>query len=461
MKLKTILRAARRWLSNTPDRALDEAYRAVLMIKAIEDEHFNGQKVSAESSEYSDSVISYFSSEVAKHLKRAKVRLNEFKSSRYFLAISEFNSNDIEEQDQFSQAEIRDKPSIIIDKLNFIDEVISQYQNRDLAKKSVALIPISKNKSKLEATETIKYDISSDFVNNEVKKSNNKTLFQSEETNGKVEKIETFSDKTGVLPRSILRTFSRIRQEIDPKSNEAEEEVVQKFRKSRNKTAISIKFLLMLIIIPLLTHQVTKTFLVTPIINRYFFTETSQVLFINQDIEEEALMELKRYEENLHVKSLIGLIPEMPPEDMEAKVKHKAEEIVTEFRHRSHNALANVFADIFSLIAFAGVILVSKREIVFLKSFLDEIIYGLSDSAKAFLIILFTDMFVGYHSPHGWEIILEGISKHLGIPESREFNFLFIATFPVILDTVLKYWIFRYLNRISPSAVATYRNMNE
>ena len=68
---------------------------------------------------------------------------------------------------------------------------------------------------------------------------------------------------------------------------------------------------------------------------------------------------------------------------------------------------------------------------------------------------------MGYHSPHGWEIILENVAKHFGIAESRDFNFLFIATFPVILDTVLKYWIFRYLNRISPSAVATYRNMNE
>jgi hypothetical protein len=34
---------------------------------------------------------------------------------------------------------------------------------------------------------------------------------------------------------------------------------------------------------------------------------------------------------------------------------------------------------------------------------MDEIVYGLSDSAKAFIIILFTDMFVGFHSPHGWE----------------------------------------------------------
>ena len=111
--------------------------------------------------------------------------------------------------------------------------------------------------------------------------------------------------------------------------------------------------------------------------------------------------------------------------------------------------------------AFAGIIFFCKREIQIIKSFLDEIAYGLSDSAKAFLIILLTDMFVGYHSPHGWEVILEGIARHLGLPENREFNFLFIATFPVILDTVLKYWIFRYLNRISPSSVATYKNMNE
>jgi hypothetical protein len=103
----------------------------------------------------------------------------------------------------------------------------------------------------------------------------------------------------------------------------------------------------------------------------------------------------------------------------------------------------------------------SRREIEILKSFIDELVYGLSDSAKAFIIILFTDVFVGFHSSHGWEVLLEGISKHFGIAPSRDFIFIFIATFPVILDTIFKYWIFRYLNRVSPSAVATYHNMNE
>ncbi len=96
-----------------------------------------------------------------------------------------------------------------------------------------------------------------------------------------------------------------------------------------------------------------------------------------------------------------------------------------------------------------------------LKSFMDEIVYGLSDSAKAFIIILFTDIFVGFHSPHGWEVVLEGLSSHLGIAANKSMISLFIATVPVIMDTIFKYWIFRYLSRMSPSAVATLRNMNE
>ena len=286
-------------------------------------------------------------------------------------------------------------------------------------------------------------------------------LNKADKGNGKDPSTETITDKTSVIPRSFMRTLNRIRQEIDPQAEDTEEEVVKKFRKSRNKTAISIRFLLILIIVPLLTHQVTKSLIITPLVEQYFAEREQEVLFINQDMEEEAFMELHRYEEQLHFRSMIGIMPPITQEEEEEAIKLKAEELSAEFRGRGINAIGNVFADFFSLLSFAGIIYFCKREIQIIKSFLDEIAYGLSDSAKAFLIILLTDMFVGYHSPHGWEIILEGIARHLGLPENREFNFLFIATFPVILDTVLKYWIFRYLNRISPSSVATYKNMNE
>jgi len=77
------------------------------------------------------------------------------------------------------------------------------------------------------------------------------------------------------------------------------------------------------------------------------------------------------------------------------------------------------------------------------------------------LLILFSDTFVGFHSSYGWEILLENILKHFGLPQERSFIFSFVATLPVLLDTLFKYWIFKHLNGISPSIVSTYHKMNE
>jgi len=450
MKLQDIFNVGRRWLSATPERAIDAAYRAAIKIKAIEDDHFAGQIVSASSVEYSESVIKVFKGDVKNYLNTINARLTEFKISRGLLIFSSIQPNDstqsiVRYTNGFDDA----RELTVIEKLAFIDAVTYKYKTpvRDIEVTTTRRLDENKKSNRL-------------IINrNERSIALNKS---SPENNGKDSNTETITDKTSVLPRSFMRTLNRIKQEIDPKSEDTEEEVVKKFRKSRNKTAISIRFLLILIIIPLLTHQVTKSILITPLVQKYFNAHPQQVLFINQDLEEEAFTELRQYEERLHFRSMIDdSIPSLSAEEKEEQIKQKAEELSDEFRGRGINAIGNVFADFFSLLAFGGIIYFCKREIQVIKSFLDEIAYGLSDSAKAFLIILLTDMFVGYHSPHGWEIILEGIARHLGLPENRDFNFLFIATFPVILDTVLKYWIFRYLNRISPSSVATYKNMNE
>jgi hypothetical protein len=192
-----------------------------------------------------------------------------------------------------------------------------------------------------------------------------------------------------------------------------------------------------------------------------YFEQHAEIIFINQNMEAEAYEELQKFEYSLHFRGLLGFNDPLMPEQINEKMREKASEISENFRRVGTNAIANIFADLFSLIAFIYVLFTSRKEIQVLKEFIDEIVYGLSDSAKAFLIILFTDVFVGFHSPHGWEVVLKSIAQHFGLPENQDFNFLFIATFPVVLDTVFKYWIFRYLNGISPSAVATYRNMNE
>jgi hypothetical protein len=217
---------------------------------------------------------------------------------------------------------------------------------------------------------------------------------------------------------------------------------------------------LLLIIVPLLTHQVSKALIVGPLVEHFRNAEKVEV-FLNAEMEEEGLLKLQRFEERIKFEALISNAPPLESEELEKKIKEKAEEVKEEFRQESDNAIKNVFADICAVISFTVLLLMSKSSVAVLKEFIDNVVYGLSDSAKAFIIILFTDVFVGFHSPHGWEVLLEGISRHWGLPANRDFIFLFIATFPVILDTIFKYWIFRYLNRISPSAVATYHNMNE
>jgi hypothetical protein len=91
---------------------------------------------------------------------------------------------------------------------------------------------------------------------------------------------------------------------------------------------------------------------------------------------------------------------------------------------------------------------------------MDTLVYGLSDSAKAFIIILSTDIFVGFHSPHGWEVLLEGLANHLGVAANHSMISLFIATVPVVGDTILKYWIFQSLSKMSASTVATLKEMD-
>ncbi len=410
------------WFLDTPKRAINRAYQAALKIKAIEDRYFNSQLDNkAESTqqentisfEHSDRTAIFLQAEIKKYLKIIKIRLKEFEFSSNFLSFVSSTLGGLELDRSFT---LEDRSqSNFIEQLQSIEAILNRYD---------------RPKVERELTKP-----------------------------GAIAPIETVSDKTSLLPRSFFRTYNQIKEDISPPSPAKDLEVLQKYRQSRQKTVVSCRFLLTLIIVPFLTYQISKTLIVKPIVAANL--NTDRLHFIEQDLEEEAFAELQSFEYKLYFKSLAGVAPEITPTERKIKLKEKVSEIIEKYRRRSIDGVANIFADLFSFFSFVLILIFCQREIIVFKSFLDNLIYGLSDSAKAFTIILFTDMLVGFHSPHGWEIVLESVARHFGLPESREFNFLFIATFPVILDTILKYWIFRYLNRISPSSVATYRDMNQ
>ncbi|MFQ3680274.1 MAG: hypothetical protein SNJ60_07190, partial [Pseudanabaenaceae cyanobacterium] len=142
-------------------------------------------------------------------------------------------------------------------------------------------------------------------------------------------------------------------------------------------------------------------------------------------------------------------------------LQEEARRLVQAFRAQKLDGIKNVFADGTAALGFYTFLVANRRQLQILKSFFDETLYSLNDSAKAFILIVFTDTFVGYHSSDGWESLLLLIGSHYGIAENRWFLMTFIATIPVFLDGLFKYWIFQYLRQASPATATIFSEMNQ
>jgi CemA family len=409
-----------------PEQSLEQAYQAALKIEFIEGRYFNGDKI------HNNANIEFPQAEFEDNLDILKQRMKEFNAGKSTIA-------------KLGQDHLM--------RLIFLEGILAKYTTTNPDTSTLA--PLSSTNSSPVVNQK-SYPSAINIINvksvptGKRKKQTSKDLelqAYNESDNG----------KPGVLPKSIKKTIDKVKNDLNPGS---EEEVVNAFRRSRAITVIALRLLALLIIVPLLTQQISKNFLILPIVEKYRGGEEAQV-FLNSEMKEEALQELNTYKEELELESLITSAPPLSPEAMEKKVKDKAVEIAEEYRHKSSNALSNVFADMVALFAFALVLLFKRQDIAVLKSFIDNIVYGLSDSAKAFAIILTTDIFVGFHSPHGWEVLLESLAGHLGVAANRSAISLFIATVPVFADTMVKYWIFRSLSRMSPSTMATLKEMDD
>lgn len=274
-------------------------------------------------------------------------------------------------------------------------------------------------------------------------------------------------EKMGFIPRSILRTLGRFRLQLWPG---VENLVIQEFQVSRYQFLVSFKSLFFLFFFPLCFQFISKQFLFKPAVEYVWNTQQSTI-FLNISQEKRAFQQIENFEEKLYFESLI-----MPPIQknelsgintnetkiyFEQKLYEKYSELAAEYNEESIDALANIFTDLFTLIGFILVANSMRPQLIILKSFITELLYSFGDTTKSFLLLFITDLFVGFHSPHGWEVFLEAVIDHFGFAENEDFVFLFVATFPVLIDTVVKYWIFRYLNKLSPSTVATYHSMIE
>nr|YP_009306789.1 envelope membrane protein [Davidia involucrata]AOQ76922.1 envelope membrane protein [Davidia involucrata]AQU64760.1 chloroplast envelope protein [Davidia involucrata]AUF34156.1 CemA [Davidia involucrata] len=170
------------------------------------------------------------------------------------------------------------------------------------------------------------------------------------------------------------------------------------------------------------------------------FIELEELLLLEEMIKEYSETHLQKLRIGIH-KETIQLI------------KIHNEDRIHTILHFSTNLISFVILSVYSILG--------TEELVILNSWTQEFLYNLSDTIKAFSILLLTDLCIGFHSPHGWELMIGSVYKDFGFVHNDQIISGLVSTFPVILDTIFKYWIFRYLNRVSPSLVVIYHSMND
>lgn len=183
-------------------------------------------------------------------------------------------------------------------------------------------------------------------------------------------------------------------------------------------------------------------------------------IFVN-DIQEESILE--KFIELEEIRFLDEMIKEYSETHLQIPIgihKETIQLIQIHNEDRIHMIL-HFSTNIICFIILSGYSILGNEELVILNSWAQEFLSNLSDTVKAFLILLLTDLCIGFHSPHGWELMIGSVYKDFGFVHNDQIISGLVSTFPVIVDTILKYWIFHYLNRVSPSLVVIYHAMND
>ncbi|CAM5999094.1 unnamed protein product [Sphagnum balticum] len=328
--------------------------------------------------------------------------------------------------------------------------------------------------------------------------------------------ISVSYEELGFFPGSFRRVFDRFIKQL---FYDVENLAVKEYRIYRYLFLTSIKCILTLLFVPFLFSFIAKQTLIHPL-TEYLWNTKQPEIFLSAYQQKIAFSELEDFEEMLYFQSLLppeescpaldnflnkktldknsrqkaepivsvikipGFLPttilknndslgnHLPDnlskasqsstkQKVEKCLQQKTIELAIRYNNQSIEAITNFFTDLLGFLALWFLFFVLKLEVKITKVFLIEVFFGIDDTKKSLVILFITDFFVGYHSSNLWESFFRFLFNHYGVPENQTTIFFLVGTIPVLVDVMLKYFIFRHLNRASPSTVATYHALIE
>nr|YP_009253261.1 chloroplast envelope protein [Bruinsmia polysperma]ANB78733.1 chloroplast envelope protein [Bruinsmia polysperma] len=183
--------------------------------------------------------------------------------------------------------------------------------------------------------------------------------------------------------------------------------------------------------------------------------------FLNDIQEKKILEKFIELEELLLLDEMIKEYSETHLQKLRIGIHKETIQLIKIYNEDRIHTIFHFSTNLVCFIILSGYSILGNEELIIFNSWAQEFLYNLSDTIKAFSILLLTDFCVGFHSPRGWELMITSVYKDFGFVHNDQIISCLVSILPVILDTIFKYLIFYYLNRVSPSLVVIYHSMND
>lgn len=443
------------WLYRIASRCLDNAYQAALGVQQLEITQFDGGIITFDPKQ-GKIASDYFCTQRDRELAKVRWNLAQFRFSNLFINQQAMRQDEHVARQETTPLESKTTPAspphlplptsaaeiAILEKLAMIETIVAKYRHHadeDLVFWS--------STTTTRATPEV-------------------PLQEPSQNSDQASPDSTTSDPVIMavnrpLPRSwradsLWGGLVRAGNDLTP---EYEQRLIQELRQRRQQRRITMQWLTILILIPLLVQMTAKTLIFDPLLGSYS-EKYPEKIEIRGEVQESFFQEYNLFKESLEIKQLLGVMPKLTEAETEAKLHAKLIELWRDSREAALNGLKNLLADVTALFAFVGLVYFNRNQLAIVRSYSNWAFLSLADPTKVFIFIFLTDMFVGFHSAEGWEVLLTGAFDHFGLPENSAFIGTFIATVPVFIDSCIKFWIFNYFTRFSPSASAIFERMN-
>ncbi|KAG5557708.1 hypothetical protein RHGRI_007828 [Rhododendron griersonianum] len=183
--------------------------------------------------------------------------------------------------------------------------------------------------------------------------------------------------------------------------------------------------------------------------------------FLNDIQEKDILKKFIELEELVLLDEMIKEYSETHLQKIGIGIHKETIQLIKIYNEDRIHTILHFSTNLICFIILSGYSILRNEELVILNSWAHEFLYNLSDTIKAFSILFLIDLCTGYHSTHGWELMIGSVYNDFGFFHNDQILSVLVSILPPIVDAILKYSIFSYLSRVSPSLVVIYNSMNE